>query len=124
MKNKNILKVYSFFYYFLVVIFFVFIIKYLVDFYNKNKTFENKVKAIELKKEIIKPELQFNNTGFQFIRAEKGVENDKTYTLYNIETYGYLGEASAGLLEIVDNQNIFIFKEKPKFKIYINEVNN
>lgn len=123
MQKLKILKIYSYIYYILILLTFLFIVKFISDFYSNN-TNKRKEKndVTEYKNIILKPKLQFDNGGFQFIEAESGQESNQEYTFNNVKTYGDFGKASAGKLEVKDNQNILEFTENPKFTIYTNKV--
>ena len=124
MKKTFILKTYNIFHKILLIILLVLLAKLVIDFYNKNKSINSQTSNINSKinKEIYNPQLQLEDSGFQFIQAEKGREiNNKEYILYNVKTNGDFAEASSGMLEITDNRNTFTFTENPKFRLYINE---
>jgi len=123
MKQLSKLKLYNYLHYILIVLIFICITKFVLDFFNKNKSAVNNTNNIvEYQNIILKPKLQFNEKGFQFVEAEKGLENNGNYTFTHVKTYGDLGKGSAGKLEIIDNQNILIFTENPEFTIYTNKV--
>ena len=124
MKKTFILKTYNIFHKILLIILLVLLAKLVIDFYNKNKSINSQTSNINSKinKEIYNPQLQLEDSGFQFIQAEKGIEiDDKEYVLYNVKTNGDFAEASSGMLEITDDKNIFTFTENPKFRLYIGE---
>ena len=124
MKKTFILKTYNIFHKILLIILLVLLAKLVIDFYNKNKSINSQTSNINSKinKEIYNPQLQLEDSGFQFIQAEKGIEIDnKEYVLYNVKTNGDFAEASSGMLEITDDKNTFTFTENPKFRLYIGE---
>ena len=124
MKKTFILKTYNIFHKILLIILLVLLAKLVIDFYNKNKNINSQTNNINSKinKEIYNPQLQLEDSGFQFIRAEKGIEiDDKEYVLYNVKTNGDFAKASSGMLKITDNKNTFTFTENPKFRLYIEE---
>ena len=126
MKKTFILKTYNIFHKILLIILLILLTKLVLDFYNKNKNINSQIKNINSKinKEIYNPQLQLDDNGFQFIKAEKGTEiNNKEYILYNVKTNGDFAEASSGILKITDNKNTFTFTENPKFRLYINNFN-
>ncbi|MDD2840065.1 MAG: hypothetical protein PHY80_02960 [Rickettsiales bacterium] len=123
MKKILTLKIYNYFHYILIVLIFACITKFVLDFYNKNKdVIKSSNNIVEYQNIILEPRLQFNDKGFQFVEAEQGIENNQNYTYTNVKTYGDFGEASAGQLEITDNQNVLTFTENPSFTIYTNKI--
>lgn len=123
MRKITALKTYNYFHYILLVLIFLCAIKFVLDFINKNKNvIKNYDNIAKYQNIILKPKLQFNEKGFQFVEAEQGIENDEKYTFTNVKTYGDLGDGSAGKLEITDNQNILTFTENPEFTIYTNKI--
>lgn len=123
MTKILLLKIYNYLRYILVVIISLCILKFIFDFYDKNKTIsKNSDKNIKYQNVISEPKLQFNEKGFQFVEAEQGVENSGKYVFTDVKTHGDFGDGSAGKLEVIDNQNILIFTENPEFTIYTNKV--
>ncbi|HSQ97168.1 MAG TPA: hypothetical protein VLL98_00425 [Rickettsiales bacterium] len=123
MSKLKILKIYNNIYYILVFLIFLCIIKFISDFYSKNKNvIKNKNNVVQYQNIIIKPQLQFNDNGFQFVEAEQGIETEGNYIFTNVYTYGDFGKASAEKLEVMDKQNILEFTGNPKFTIYINKI--
>ena len=109
-------------YYCLIFFILVILLKFIFDFCVMNTESQKTNKAIihEYNKYLIKPRIQIESNGFEYIKANQGYFDGKNYIFENVIMEGDFGDATAGKLIINEAKTNFKFTIKPKFIIYLN----